>query len=128
MIVETSAIISILMKEPGFETLILKMSLVIERYCSMASYVETTMSLTGKRGTYAGAELDRWLLDSRIILVPVDLRQVSFAREGFQRFGKGRHPAKLNLGDCFAYGLAKDFDMPLLYVGNDFSQTDIVAA
>jgi ribonuclease VapC len=63
-----------------------------------------------------------------ISLAPLDPSQANFASEAFLRFGKGRHPAKLNLGDCFSYALAKSLQAPLLYKGEDFAKTDIVAA
>jgi ribonuclease VapC len=73
-------------------------------------------------------ELERLIALAAIKIVPVDARQVALAFEGFQRFGKGRHPAGLNFGDCFAYGLARALGEPLLFKGNDFAQTDIPSA
>ena len=77
---------------------------------------------------YAGALRDLPLAKFAIEIIPVSARQASLARKAFQRFGRGRHPARLNFGDCFAYALAKDHSAPLLFKGKDFSQTDIAVA
>lgn len=72
--------------------------------------------------------LDRFLQTTAIELHPVDVSQARLARKAFLRFGKGRHPAGLNFGDCFSYALAQTLDAPLLFVGDDFSQTDVQIA
>ena len=67
----------------------------------------------------------QFLSTAGVILTPLDERQLVFAGEALERFGKGRHPARLNFGDCFAYSLAKQMDAPLLFVGGDFAKTDV---
>ena len=79
-------------------------------------------------GESAGRELDLFLHRARFQVVPVDSDQAELARSAFRKYGKGRHPAGLNFGDCFSYALAKSAGEPLLYKGSDFSQTDIPAA
>jgi ribonuclease VapC len=74
------------------------------------------------------AELDALMAQLGIELIPVDAAQVAFARDGFSRFGKGRHPAALNFGDLFAYALATSRELSLLYVGQDFARTDVLSA
>jgi ribonuclease VapC len=72
--------------------------------------------------------IDRLLAQARAEVVPFTAEHAALALEGWRRFGKGRHPAGLNLGDCFAYALAKARGEPLLFKGNDFAQTDVKAA
>ena len=79
-------------------------------------------------GTRGGIELDLWLHKVEVEIVPVDAEQADQARRAWRRFGKGRHPAGLNLGDCFSYALSVLTQEPLLFKGDDFSKTDIEAA
>jgi ribonuclease VapC len=89
---------------------------------------ETGIVMQVRRGDEAARDLDLLLAKFAIEIIPVSARQVSLARKAFQRFGRGRHPARLNFGDCFAYALAKDHSAPLLFKGKDFGQTDIAVA
>lgn len=73
-------------------------------------------------------DLDLFLATAGIVIVPFDSDQALIARSAFHRFGKGRHPAGLNLGDCFSYALARACDAPLLFKGQDFRHTDLIAA
>jgi ribonuclease VapC len=84
--------------------------------------------IESRKGEPGGRELDLLLYRARIDIVPLDQDQAEIARIAWRRFGKGRHPAALNYGDCFAYALAKSRRLPLLYIGDDFSQTDIETA
>jgi ribonuclease VapC len=95
---------------------------------STVTYVESVMVLTGRSRRLARARVDELMQVFGIEIVPVDRKVAGAAVDGFDRYGKGRHPARLNLSDCFAYGLAKSRDLPLLFKGEDFSQTDIVPA
>jgi ribonuclease VapC len=95
---------------------------------SAVNYVETVMVLTGRSSRLAIARVDDLMRSSGIDLVAVDQRIAGAAVDGFDRYGKGRHPAGLNICDCFSYGLAKARGLPLLFKGNDFSKTDIVPA
>ena len=95
---------------------------------SLASLLEATMVLEGRKGREAGRNLDAYLEEAHIELVPVTGEQVEAARAVWRRFGKGNHPANLNYGDCFAYALADTTGEPLLYKGDDFALTDITPA
>lgn len=78
-----------------------------------------------RKGSSGRAGLENFLRQSRIEIVAVSISQAELAIEAFRRFGRGRHRAALNIGDCFSYALAKATDQPLLFKGNDFAQTDI---
>ena len=95
---------------------------------SVASLLEVTITLLGRRRDADAARLEETLSILAISTHAVDLQQGIFAREAFIRFGRGRHPAALNFGDCFAYALAKTRDESLLFKGDDFAKTDIVPA
>ena len=86
------------------------------------------MVMEGRGGDGGGERLDNLLRDLEIELAPVTLRQAELARDAWRRFGRGNHAAALNLGDCFAYALAADTGEPLLFKGDDFTQTDITPA
>lgn len=90
---------------------------------SAATYLECAMVAESRRGMRS--EFDRWLESMEIDVVAVDFPQARIAADAFARFGRGRHPARLNYGDCFAYALANSLDAPLLYKGDDFDKTDI---
>jgi ribonuclease VapC len=96
-----------------------------QRLLSAANLLEAAMVIESRKGETGGRELDLLLYRARIEIVPVDQDQAEIARLAWRRFGKGRHPAGLNYGDCFAYALAKSRRAPLLFAGNDFAQTDI---
>jgi ribonuclease VapC len=97
-------------------------------FMSVVSYVETNMVIAGRRSDPNASKVDTALKALHITVVPVTSGQANAAVAAFLRFGKGRHSASLNLGDCFAYALAKTRNLPLLFKGDDFSQTDIVPA
>jgi len=94
---------------------------------SVANFVETSIVIEARFGYDGVRDLDLFLSTANIKLVSVDIDQARVARNAFRQFGKGRHPAKLNYGDCFSYALAKITDLPLLFKGNDFSKTDILS-
>lgn len=98
-----------------------------QRLISAATLLETGVILESRSGESAGRELDLFIHRAKIEVVPVDLDQVEIARAAFRRFGKGRHPAGLNFGDCFSYALAKAAGEPLLFQGSDFARTDVAA-
>jgi ribonuclease VapC len=127
MVIDSSAVIAILLKEPDagcVESTILKQPL---RYLSAASMVESSIVLDRRHGDRASGELDSFILRMEIEVVPVSLEQAKVAREAFRQYGKGRHKAGLNFGDCFSYALAKVSGETLLYKGNDFALTDLAA-
>jgi ribonuclease VapC len=95
---------------------------------STVTYVESVMVFTGRSKRLAIARVDDLLHASAIEIVAVDRAVASAAVDAFDRYGKGRHPARLNFSDCFAYGLAKSRNLPLLFKGNDFAKTDIISA
>jgi ribonuclease VapC len=128
MIVDTSALVSILDQEAEAERLARAIAAASERMLSAANLVETGIVMQVRRGDEAARDLDLLLAKLKIDIIPVSGKQANLARKAFQHYGRGRHPAKLNFGDCFAYALAKDSSAPLLFKGNDFSQTDIMIA
>lgn len=128
MVIDTSAIIAIAFDEPeasAFETCIADDPV---RLISAATVFEASMVLESRLGEQGGSELDLWLHRINAEVVPVSADHSDQARRTWRRYGKGRHPAGLNFGDCFSYALAKLTNEPLLFKGNDFSQTDIPAA
>ena len=125
MVIDTSAIAAILFKESGFEALIERIEESETLLISAASLVELSIVVESRKGEDGARDLDLWLYRARVEIAPVDADQADIARLAWRRFGKGRHPAGLNYGDCFAYALAKKTGLPLLYKGNDFSLTDL---
>jgi ribonuclease VapC len=95
---------------------------------STVSVLEATMVLEGRRGTDAGRRLELFLFDASVEVIPFDAEQLDLARVAFRRYGKGRHSAALNFGDCASYALAQWSGELLLFKGNDFSATDISSA
>jgi ribonuclease VapC len=128
MIVDTSAIIAILRDEPDARELAFALELADVRRISAATYVESAIVIDSNRNPLLSSSLDSFLGRSLISIEPVTVEQAKLAREAYRDFGKGRHRAGLNLGDCFAYALAKDKGEPLLYKGDDFRKTDVEAA
>ncbi len=126
MIIDTSALVSILDQEAEAERLARAITAASERMLSAANLVETGIVMQVRRGNEAARDLDLLLAKLKIDIIPVSEKQANLARKAFQHYGRGQHPAKLNFGDCFAYALAKDSSAPLLFKGNDFSQTDIM--
>ena len=94
----------------------------------MANHVELSMVVESQLGPGGARQADAFLRRARVVVEPVTLEQGDLARQAFLDFGKGRHKAGLNFGDCFAYALAARTQEPLLFKGDDFSHTDIVAA
>ena len=128
MIIDTSAILAILLREPDagrFEDAIAD---AWPRRMTAVAFLEATMVVEGRGGTEAGDDLDALLKRTRVEFVPVTQEQAHVARQAWRRFGKGNHPAALNFGDCFAYALAEVTGEPLLFKGDDFALTDIEAA
>ncbi|MGA8151539.1 MAG: type II toxin-antitoxin system VapC family toxin [Terriglobales bacterium] len=125
MVIDTSALLAIFLAEPErkqFLDLILQAS---DRRISAANLLETGIVLEARRGEAAGREFDLFVVRTNLEVVPVDNDHIEIARTAWRRYGKGRHAAALNFGDCFAYALAKFSGEPLLAKGRDFGQTDI---
>jgi ribonuclease VapC len=125
MVVDTSAIAAILLGEPSAPGIAAAIEAGAVRLLSAANLLEVSIVIESRKGEVGGRELDLLLYRADIELVAVDQDQAELARSAWRRFGKGRHPAALNYGDCFAYALAKSRRMPLLFQGDDFAQTDI---
>ena len=126
MVVDTSAVIAILLREPGWPPIMQAILRDSTRLMSAVSRLEPAMVFEGRKAGPVG-DLDKLIADLRINVVPFDETQLARAVDAFRRYGKGRHNAALNLGDCCAYGLAKALNEPLLYKGDDFSRTDIAS-
>lgn len=125
MVIDTSGLLAIFMGEPERKRFLDLITGAERRLISAANALETGIVLEAKRGEAAGREFDLFLQRAQIEVVAVDFEQVEMARLAWRRYGKGRHPAALNFGDCFAYALAKTSGEPLLAKGDDFGQTDV---
>ncbi len=125
MVIDTSALLAVLQDEPEREAFNEAIEAAENRVMSAASFVETSIVVETRYGSDGIRDLDLFISKAKIELASVDADQALIARDAFRRFGKGRHPAGLNLGNCFAYSLAKALSEPLLFKGNDFGLTDI---
>jgi len=128
MVIDTSAILAIALNEPEAAAFEQRIADDPVRLISAATLLEAAMVLETRLGEAGGSELDLWIFKASIEIVAVDADHADQARRAWRRYGKGRHAAGLNYGDCFSYALAMISGEPLLYKGNDFSQTDIRAA
>jgi len=125
VVLDTSAILAILLNEPErrrFNELIEADGM---RLISAATFLEASLVIESRQGPAAGRELDLLLHRAQVSIVPVDAEQAEIARVAWRKFGKGRHGAGLNFGDCFSYALARVSGEPLLAKGADFAKTDI---
>ncbi len=128
MVVDSSALLAILQDEPERRAMIETLESADRRCLSVVNLVEASVVIETRRGPAAARLLDTLVERAGIEVVGVDLEQGELARRAFARYGKGRHAAGLNFGDCFAYALARALGESLLFKGNDFSQTDLVPA
>ncbi|MGX5828203.1 type II toxin-antitoxin system VapC family toxin [Mesorhizobium sp. 43Arga] len=128
MIIDSSALIAILRLEPGYERFVLAITQARRRLLAAPTFLETTMVLAGGRQDEILDRLDHLLHTASIETIPFTADHAVVARQAFLRYGKGRHPAALNFGDCIAYATARLEAMPLLFKGDDFRLTDIEAA
>ena len=128
MVVDTSAIMAILFREPEAGIMAHALASAPIRLLSAVTRVELSCVIEGRKGEAGRAALEQLLQIGGFEIASVTPAQAELAITAFRRFGKGRHPAGLNIGDCFAYALAKASDLPLLFKGDDFAQTDIVPA
>ena len=127
MVIDTSALIALLIAEPNAERLRAALESDPVRRVSAATVVEASLVLLRRFGDAGDALLDRLLRGLNADVIAVDLEQTSVARDAALRYRRGHHPAALNFGDCFSYALASVMGESLLFVGNDFTQTDIAA-
>ncbi|MGH9449167.1 MAG: type II toxin-antitoxin system VapC family toxin [Terriglobia bacterium] len=125
MIIDTSALLAVFLGEPERRRFLEAITQTEERRISAANVLETGIVLEARRGEAAGREFDLFLNQAKVTISAVDADQIEIARVAWRKYGKGRHPAGLNFGDCFAYALAKMLGEPLLAKGSDFAQTDI---
>jgi ribonuclease VapC len=125
VVIDTSALIAIFLAEPERKPFLASILRDGTRLISAANALETGIVLEAKRGEAAGREFDLFLIRADVELVSVDVEQVDIARSAWRRYGKGRHPAALNFGDCFAYALAKSLGEPLLAKDRGFVLTDV---
>ena len=129
MIVDTSALVAVLKQEPGWEALWRKLEDDPMPLVSAATLVELYVVVDAQTTAENRRRLDSILKELGIVIQPFDRAQADVARAAYRDFGKGSgHPAHLNLGDCFSYALASVSRQPLLFVGDDFGHTDLVAA
>ena len=128
MILDTSALIAILYDEPDAEIYANAMSAATACRLSAATFVEVAIVVEAQTKGRGSRALDSLLRRANVVIEPVTAEQAHLAREAFAEFGKGRHRAGLNFGDCFCYALAKATGEPLLYTGGDFKKTDVVSA
>lgn len=129
VVLDTSSVTSVVLGEPDAEAFLAIMTAHAgQLQISAATRVELGLVVESKQGPDATMDLERLLATLSVSVTPLDEVQARLAIGAWLRFGKGRHPARLNLGDCYSYALAKSLEAPLLFKGNDFSQTDIPAA
>ncbi len=128
VVLDTSAVVAILEGEADADRLIAAMEGADVRRISAASLVEAGIVLQARYGDHGERELDLFLQRVEVEVVPVTWEHAELARQAFRRFGKGRHAAALNFGDCFSYALAVALEDPLLFTGDDFSRTDAPTA
>ena len=128
MIIDTSALVAVLDQELEAERIVRTLASAPERILSAANLVEVGIVMQARRGDDGARDLDLLLAKLRVDIAVVTANQADIARKAFRRYGRGRHAANLNFGDCFADALAKDTSAPLLFKGDDFGQTDVMVA
>ena len=128
MVVDTSALVAVIFAEPDSEQLEARLLAEPQPLMSAGTLLECAIVLDARKGPAATRQLEGLLRELQFRIVPVDAEQVAVALAGFRRYGRGRHEAGLNFGDCFAYALAISVDAPLLFKGGDFSRTDVRSA
>ena len=125
MVIDTSAVVAILGMEREAARLAEAIEADANRLLSAATLVETGLVIESRYGAAGGRELDVLVAKAGLSIEPVTAEQADVAREAWSRYGKGRHSAALNFGDCFSYALARTTGEPLLFKGDDFTQTDV---
>ncbi|MBY0497642.1 MAG: type II toxin-antitoxin system VapC family toxin [Cyanobacteria bacterium] len=125
MVIDSSALLAILLDEPGADVLRHAIADAETRLMSAATLLESSLVIVRRKAAGGGRELDLLISKLAMEIVPVDAEQVEEARRGWRRFGRGRHAAALNYGDLFAYALSRTTGEPLLFTGDDFARTDV---
>ena len=128
IVVDTSAIVAILKREEERDAFARIISASDACFFSTVGYLEASMVIVGRGRAQLTDELEELLSELAIELVPFDQQQARVSQTAFFRFGKGRHPAGLNFGDCVSYALARSRGLPLLFKGTDFAKTDVISA
>jgi ribonuclease VapC len=128
MVIDTSALVAILLVEPEAEGFSLAISKDPKRLVSALSALEAAIVIYARKGPAGIRELDLLLHSARATVVSLDADQILLARMAYEQYGKGNHPAGLNLGDCCSYALSRSSGEPLLFKGNDFPRTDVAIA
>ncbi len=125
LVVDTSAAVAVITGEPGSEELAVQLENAVARLMSAATRVELSIVIEARLWPAGQDVVDRFMRDAKIDILPVDADLAGRAMSGWRRYGKGRHPAALNFGDCFTYALAERTGHPVLCTGDDFAATDI---
>ncbi len=128
MILDTSVVVAILGAEHDAKLFAEAIAKALERRMSAVAYMEAGIVLDSRRDVALSRGLDDFVRNARVVIEPVTAEQARLAREAYRDFGKGRHRAGLNFGDCFGYALARDKGEPLLFKGDDFRMTDVEVA
>jgi ribonuclease VapC len=128
MILDSSAMVAIAFREPGYEALLASLEQAPRVGIGAPTLVETTIVLSARSGRDGRGLVSRILLEADVAVVPFTDAHFGTALDAWLRFGRGRHPASLNFGDCLAYATARLAGEPLLFAGEDFRRTDILAA
>jgi ribonuclease VapC len=125
IVVDTSALAAIFFVEPEAPMFLRMLQQTPRVYLSAANLLQTAIVIDNRDEPEQLLDLDDFLVGAGVEIVPVTASQARLARDAHRRFGKGNHPAGLNFGDCFAYALARERDLPLLFKGDDFARTDL---
>lgn len=128
IVLDSSAIVAVMLAEPGYQTILERMGAAELLAAGAPTVVETAIVLSARMGRDAQPELDAFLREADVEIIPFTADHYRAAVDAFLRFGKGRHAAALNFGDCLAYAVATVAGLPLLFVGADFSRTDLGVA
>ena len=128
MVVDSSAVLAILLNEPERDSFSDALAATGVRLMSTVNALEAAVVVSSRKGPYGAMELDLLLHRAEFELVPFTHDHLRLARDAYERYGKGRHPAGLNLGDCCAYALSRHAGEPLLFKGDDFPRTDVLPA
>ncbi len=128
MVIDTAALVTILQDEPERRLFNETIEAAESRLISAATFLETSIVIETRYGSEGLRDLDLYLIKAEIEIFPVDVNQANAARRAYHLYGRGRHGAGLNFGDCFSYALARTMDQSLLFKGDDFPRTDITPA
>ena len=126
--IDSSALVAMLQDEPERAAFVAKIAADPVRLLSAANYLEVAIVIDDRFGAAGARDMKLLLVEAAIRIMPVTVEHAELARTAYRRFGRGNHPARLNFGDCFAYACARHFDVPLMFKGSDFPQTDIERA